>query len=353
MLGIRCEIHITQLSGARRKFVIDYCSEIEIEHSIKDPVSIARIVLPRNLQYKGRRLTGTNDSYFSVGDYVQIGLGYEGVLGGGTAAQMRKWVFTGYISKVLPKAPIELVCMNDLWALMRKSAVSKTLENYDFSDILKFYTQGTEFENITEIVPKGFDFVIDKFTVKQGATFFSVLKQLTEDYGLEMLFRPFDNATGQSDRLFIGQIYLGQLHKRTPSPTVITNAHFIADNLQYQKEEDVLLRVRGLSYNEATSKRIEEYGGDEVGDLRTLYFLNLTREELQAAIQRQVQRLKYTGYSGTFTCFGEPYVRPADALNLKDTFQMKPEGLYLIKSVRHRFGDGIGWKQEIELDRKL
>jgi len=73
--------------------------------------------------------------------------------------------------------------------------------------------------------------------------------------------------------------------------------------------------------------------------------------EAKKLLQRETERLRYTGYRGSFTTFGKPDIRHGDIVNLSDPIFPERSGKYLVKRVRTTFGMN-GYRQEVELESK-
>ena len=65
-----------------------------------------------------------------------------------------------------------------------------------------------------------------------------------------------------------------------------------------------------------------------------------------------LQRYHYTGFKGSFTTFGFPYVQWNDNINLEDPIYSDRNGQYKVKEVKYKFGlKGIS--QEIKVDYRI
>jgi len=78
---------------------------------------------------------------------------------------------------------------------------------------------------------------------------------------------------------------------------------------------------------------------------------NATAAGMREFANARLTEVKFTGYVGSFTTFGEPYVRPGDVAKLTSTKLPERDGNYIIASVKRNFGIN-GYRQEIELMNK-
>lgn len=72
---------------------------------------------------------------------------------------------------------------------------------------------------------------------------------------------------------------------------------------------------------------------------------------MKAIADDEIERLKYDGYKGSLTIFGNSF-NHGDIINLKDDSYPERNGRYLIKKVVTTFGQN-GFRQKLELDTKI
>ena len=123
--------------------------------------------------------------------------------------------------------------------------------------------------------------------------------------------------------------------------------------LQYQRAEDVTVKVKCISMLPNNTK-LEAEAGDEEGEQRTYHYYNITSQaELKNIAEKRVLEQKYTGFAGWFETFGEPYLRHGDVCKITSTKLPERNGSYLVSSVRRKFGVGVGYRQMFELGEKV
>lgn len=299
-------------------FVFNYLTEFESESSWQNLTDTARIVLPRKLQWQGVPIEGEN-GIFERGKQVTVSYGYDGEL---------VTIFSGYVSKVLPKTPFELECQDAMYLLKQKT-VTKSYQSVTLSNLLK---------DICPIPYEAIDVNLGKFQIK-NVNVANVLDELNKAYALKSFVR--------DGKLFVGLPYNPATAKEY---TFEFQKNIISDELEYRKSEDIKIKVKAISILPNNQKITVELG-DADGEQRTLNYYNKTESELREIAKRDIENLKYEGYAGSFTTFGSPYVRHGDRINLIDK-EYERSGTYLVKKVKHTAGMN-GLRQEITLDRKL
>ena len=303
-------------------FIFRSVCEVEVNSSWDNLTDTAKITLPAKLKWKGKHLVSGNDPLIKRGDPVSIELGYDFDY---------RTVFEGYLVDVKVKTPLEFICEDAMWKLKQKV-------------ITKSYRQVSLKQLLTDISPLKFecpDFNLGQFRISK-ATVAQVLEELKKTYGLRCWCRD-------------GKLYVGTPYSSRTNPSPVTREFSFQENvpeddLIYQRQEDVKLKVKGISVM-PNNKRVEVEVGDPNGEQRTLHYYNKTEAELKAILKNEIERLKYEGYRGSFTAFGEPFVRHSDRVELKDRRFTDRKGRYWIKAVTYKFGMQ-GYRQVITIDRK-
>ena len=298
------------------EYTFHFVSEVEVSSSWEDLTDVASIVTPRKLRFEDQVIV-QGESLFQRGDAVSIQLGYDGEL---------DQVFQGNLSGITPGVPLRFRCEDDMWKLKQKS---HTLS----------YKSPTLQQILTDISPIPFD-AIDaelgpiRFSNRTGA---QILEELRKTYGLQSWIRE-------------GTLYAGLAYRpdQASRHTFKFEWNIIDDNLEYQREDDISFRIKAVSMMPDNSK-IELELGDPEGETRTLTYIGLSESQLRDTAQREMERLRVEGYSGSFTTFGQPQVRHGDYVTLIDERYGDRNGTYLVKRVTTTGGVN-GYRQEIELD---
>lgn len=367
----------------------DFVTEFNSSDSWRDLTNKGRLILPKNLYFtdgngKLRPLKGTNvnvggfssgDPLFLRGDKVTIIAGYKYYNKAHREIEDTAQFFSGYITKVNSKIPIELQLEDNMWKLKQTPVETKTFSKSDtLESILKFILKGTPFTTKALTQTTFGTFSIGNETAAQ------VLQRLQKTYGFEFYFRGNELRGG-------ALIYV-------EDEAVSENFHFqeniISDELEYVRKDDIVLSA--VAHNSITTtvgtnkdgtaktkhKRIEVLvtlkknptigelpytfreinRGDVVpentdGERRTLFFPGATTvQQLAELAYDKLKMYYYGGLRGTFTTFGIPFVRQGDNAVIKDPVLPERDGTYKIKKVEYSGGIG-GLRQRIELDYKL
>lgn len=312
----------------------DFVHEVRMSSSWDIFTDTCQIIIPRKLRYKRNgnvieNVISGDDPLFKRGDLAKIVAGY----GVDQIAER----FRGYISNVSPRNPL-VIDLQDAMYLLKQKTISKyskrgvTLESL-LSDIMP---ENIPFETTVE-------FEIGKFIIER-ATIAEVLEFLRKQYGIISYFRKGVLYSGVAYRLKgIDQVKLHDID--------LDSVGINTDNLIYQRSDDQRIKVTGVSvYPDNTKKEVTV--GDTDGGERTQYFYNVPESSLKTYAEEQLEKFKYTGFSGSFTTFLNPYIQHGDAVRLFSEKIPDAQGVYLVKSVETSTGVN-GGRQEIELDIKI
>lgn len=391
----RCitEIKITQNSTGRdKKLSFDFVTNFEASDTWVDLTNQATITIPKNIYAKDANgklfpLGGTNKNIggfsndqplFKKGDLVTINFGYYRYdkLGNEFKELPTTPIFTGYISEVTSKKPIELKCEDNMWKLKQLPAPNKSFSaNTSWEDILRELIKGTGFTVNALTTTKLGDFRIQNETVAQ------VIERVRKDYHMEAYFRGNELRCGAKVYLDSDNI---DANGNEIVKTFVFQNNIISDDLMYKRKDDIILSAVCYSVNkneiQETTKtgktktkqeRLEilvywdiktqafkyqkkekgnEYPQNVEGERKTLYFWNVKSvDDLFKNGVDELQKFYYTGFRGKFTTFGIPFVRSGDNIILKDAILPERNGKYKVKSVNYSGGTG-GHRQEIVLD---
>lgn len=291
--------------------------DLVIESSWEMLTDTCTITIPRKIEFEGKSI----DSLIKKGDKVVVSLGYD---------DDNRQEFVGYVRDVVVDTPITIHCEDAMYLLKQNS---KTVS----------YKEVTLKQLLADVLPLGVEFEaigvnLGQFRVKR-ATAAQVLEKLNNTYKMQSFFR--------NGKLFCGLAY-------PPSQSITTvrfdfQKNIVSQNLEYRKAEEVKIKLKGISILPDNSK-IEIEAGDPDGEIRTFNYYNLQESELKKLLEEEIKKLRYDGWFGSFTAFGQPFTQHGDFANLEDTKLMR-EGNYLIKKTVVSFGQQ-GFRREIYLDRK-
>ncbi len=292
-----------------------WVQSVEIESAFTLFTDTATIKLPAHLKINKDELL----QYINFGDKVEIQAGYNNVL---------TPLFTGYVTDIKPTVPIEIKCEDEMWQL-KQQTITDSGKNMTVEKLLQKYYADYQHKYLN--VELGTFYIDNLNKVK-------VLEQLKSDFGLFSFFR--DNT------LCVGLQYDPETAN---THQFILDYNIADDDLQFKRKEQVKIKVKAISNNKNGTKTEIELG-DETGDQRTLNFYNLTVTQLKEHAERELERLKYDGWRGSFTAFGEPIVKHGDIIELKkqDDSTGDKTGQYWVDKVVYSFGTD-GFRQKITL----
>lgn len=215
----------------------------------------------------------------------------------------------------------------------------------------------------------------------QNETITQVLGRFQKDYKLECFFRKNISTGAWTDLYCSGVVYNPDDYLNSTTGEFKTldynfQQNVIENNMVYLRKDDVRLGIRAYSVSKyelsglnsagkQTTKhtRLEANVGDQDGDIRTMYFWpkgptdpDLSLTNLKELAGQMLQRLHYEGWRGQFTSFGIPYIQHGQAVKLSSTVNAsnpaiggvaEMQGVYLVKSVKTKFGMG-GFRRTIE-----
>lgn len=317
MLRLTCDITIGQ-----ERF--DYVNEVQIISAWKNLTDTAVIKLPRNLVTRDNMKIGEQ---VKVGQAVEIKLGYDLK----TATR-----FKGYVDTIGAATEIvEIKCQDEMWNL-KQGSISKSWETADIETVLSHIK--TEVKGLTCKV-SGDNLKLGPLTI-EGLSPARILQKLKDDYSVYSFFRD-------------GELIVGVPYAQTPQPGIVFEygKNVISwKGLSYKDEADVKAKVKIINAKPDGTKE-ESLKGDSGGEERTLHYYNLSKADLDKHAETILKQMKYSGYRGKFTVFGEPQVNHGDVANIKDKRVDGREGDYYIDGVDTSFSSS-GMRQAITLGPK-
>lgn len=304
-------------------YYFDYVHSVETESTWKNFTDTAKVQFPRVLQNDGK--PQKLDEVIKRGDIAKVQLGYDNVL---------HEVINGYVGNVKPTIPVEIGLEDKMFALKVRSVEPKEFKNVSLSEVLKYIgLQPNEYKMLGETT-------IDKFTIEPD------LKNCAQ------VLERWKRETGQPAFYRNGILVIGKPYDPETANTEIFafGYNIIEHDLEYRKRDEVRLRIKAIS-NQKDGKKMEVIIGDPDGEERTLNFYNIGEKQLKIQAEIEMERLKYDGWRGKFTAFGEPFVQHGDIANLIDTDNGEKDGSFYIDSVKRSYDSG-GYRQVIELGVK-
>lgn len=311
------------------KYTFYNIHEVEITKSVEDLADTALIKLPTKFKVKGENTEIYTEEAIQPGDEVVIQLGYEGHYFGVE--------FTGWVSKVSPKTPMEIQCEDNIWKLRRKNIKKAWNKGVTLKELLQEIVSGTG----VALAPNIPDMVFDKMII-DDANGAQVLQKIKEDYCLSVFID--DNQC----------LYAGLQQLSHISQTVIydLNYNLIENNLEFRKAEEKRLKIR-YTYIDKANKRKTIEVGDADGEVRTFHTSVVSGEdELKKMALAEIGKLKYDGYDGDVTSFLMPFATRGMTAKIIDKEHKNRTGKYFIKSVKTSYSTS-GARRKIKIGNKL
>ena len=321
MFRLSSKISIEKELG--QKYDWDFVTDVEINSSWSNFTETAVLTFPKNVKFFGNDIAGNDKPLFNRGDKIYIQLGYDDQL---------RVEFSGYVTKIIPGVPVQIECENESYLLKRKVIDKLSFKSVSLGDLL------------SEILPDGIEFEspdaeLGAFRVT-NATALQVLDELKKTYGFPAFFR--------NGKLYVGHTYVEELREQHE---IKFEREVVNSALEWQDKENTKIKVKAISMLPDNTKLSVEVG-DVDGELRTLTYYNITSEtELENRANEEIDRLRYDGYRGTFTMFGNAVVQHQHVVELFDAKFPERDGEYFVKSHRVIFGQS-GFRREIELGIK-
>jgi hypothetical protein len=314
-----------------KPITFDFVNDVAIDSSYENLTDNAKVTLPMNLTLEGKSIAIGTEAVFKRGMSIKIELGYDDVL---------KTAFEGYISHVNLSVPIVLECDDRMWLLKKNVLVNKSYSTVSLATLLKY------------IIPKTVDYTTNGFTfenlgkirLNHSPTSSMVIDMLRKTYQLYAFFR--------DSKLYVGLTFHTKLQKRH---TFGFEENIIDDkSLEWKDSDEVKIRVKGVSIQSNNDKREYTYPAkDAEGQTMTLTIPNLNQADLEKAVKRRYDSFQYSGYTGHFTTFGEPFVNHGDIISFSgNKIPERNEGSYLVRSVKRSFGMD-GYRQVIEIAQQI
>jgi hypothetical protein len=361
----------------------DFVNALEISSTWQNLSDTGSIVFPKNVSFKNQYgavsswakqniaiATGSNPPLIMRGDKIIISLGYEyevspgvfRVVMGGEDNTPIAPIFTGYITSINNRIPLELEFEDNTWKLKQIQAPNKTFKasQYTLESMMKELLIGTGFSFQDTINGNKLSTTFGDFTT-QNESIAEVLARLQKDFRFESNFK--------GNKLRTGMFVYYPEGRRTHNFKFQHN--IISDDLVYKRKDDVKVGVEvhttqlvpvdkknkddyfGYYYkNELRIVQVDQKPTAFDGEIRTINMMKLPIDKIKDYIKTQLNRLTYEGWRGSFTTFGLPMVQHGDIVNLIDNVLPERNGRYMVKSVDTSFGVN-GFRQEIGLDIKV
>ena len=350
MLVFQSKVTVYNAAGDAA-FVFPYSSSITIETSRNTFTDTATVTIPNKLrQGNSKRI----QDVVKVGNRITIQMRYVPSMFGDVS--LKNWntnvEFDGYVSKVNPDAPMVIYCEDEMFQLKRKSLAPKYFSKVSFSEIMEYLAPG--YEKVVQ------DANIGEFKTEGSVTPVDAFDALRKNFNTYIYFR---------GKVLYCEILPQTIDaNRTIELNVNRNVPIGGDELTYKDEADTRTVVYVYSKNTETGQDISRYyaykdntEGSEIivstkplpGNVNKFKSPNLTAANADVLGKRYLQNLWYTGVEGTIETFGEPSIIHGDAAKVVNLRVNERDGIYRVASVTKTFTTTEGYRQIVQLSKKI
>lgn len=383
----------------RTKIILfDYLNKYEIVSTWDTMTDTAKVIIPKNMDAKDLQgnpivLQGSNkdlgfgdNALFMKGDKISIQAGYWYLDELGQQRQYVRLLFEGFITKVHSKLAITLECEDCAYLLKQIPTPDKMWgKSQSLQDIISECIKGTDFEKAGGTVKTQsntkVEFNIGSFYTK-GETVAQVLSRIKRDFKINSYLKGYEIRIGYPT-------YWPQDVQNHLKPfKFIFQQNIISDDLVYMRKDDVIMSATAQSFYEVdttfktldgetkTEKKklmvfvwvdpktqtfkhkqiidTKDIPANQAGERYTFFFpFSKTITDLKNQAINELQKKYYTGFRGSFTTFGMPFIPYGDNIKIEDKVLTDKNGTYKVKSVTYTGGIGIGIRQQIFLDYKI
>ena len=314
----------------------DFVTEANIFTGWKIFTDYGELTLPHKFKKNGKVIFVGENNLFKKGDAVKIEAGYF---------PKKSPIFEGYLTAVKPGIPLKLR-IEDPMFLLKQNNITISFEKTNLKDLLsacleeaKLKSEGYVLEGLNKVNIEALDANLGALRLT-NVSIVNVLEELKKTYSLTSYFVGFT--------LFVGLAYYGN----GKSAVFEFQKNILSDdNLEYLKEEDLKIKVKAISMLENNTK-IEIELGDPNGEQRTITKYNLTEQQLRDIANREINKLRYEGFRGSFTTFLEPVIYHGDEIEIIDPKTPERSGIYLAEAVEYPIGVS-GYFQTITLGPRI
>lgn len=261
---------------------IQHINRIHISESIKKQEDTATIVLPREYTLAERNSSRVSFSgknireFIKVGDPVKIDLGYDG---------KNEKEFSGYVTSISADIPLILKCEDEMYKLRRTNFL-KAFSTLSLKQLVNFIAPGYTYDLIDDVN-------LYEFTIENKSAY-QVLERLRKNYGLHSRF---------VDKILQIGFPISFNPQKVHNIHINKNVRAQSSDLEFIRKEDLRILIRGISLDRDGDKQKYEFG-DKSGAVRTLHFINQSRQELIELVKKNYQSLSFAGFRGSIPTWG-------------------------------------------------
>lgn len=296
-----------------------FVDEIEVRSGWEELADDARVTIPKKLMEFGL-------IDIKSGQKVEINVGYE--LDG---VSYNRDVFSGYVSKVNPKVPLEILCEDASWLFKRTNISKAWLKPVTLKEILTYVTNEVNANHadkqdvvITKEIP---DITFDKFRIanRNGAQVLQTFKE--SPYNLAVYFDDHELQTHLAYSKNYGEV------------EYFLDNNVIDHDLEYREDGDFNVQIKSVILKADNTFEENTYG-ESGGELVTLTFNANSDPDIVKTLSETRLKKYAKGYRGSLKSFMVPYARHSMTARVVDP-EFQRDEKYHIDSTHLKFGDGI------------
>lgn len=322
-------IEIMTESGNRITFShVNSCKVVTSLHTLTDTCTLT---VGRKRRWRQQDVTDLTE-LIRRGDKITVQFGYGDAL---------ETVFKGYLKDVKTGTPVTLECENEAWNLKQTPIANirwESLTMQAFAD-----------EYLSDYAVSVADVNFGEVRINGETTVAGVLDYLISNYPVRFFFR---------DDTFYGTLAHTMLMKDESAETILFKwgkNTLPNDNLKYTLADNVKVQIVAKAVLQDNTK-LEWKEPQDATDAGVRTFLvpgAKCLDDLKKYAQDKLLTFKQDKMEGSFTAFGEPYVRKGDLVHYHDDEHTERNNKkFVVDAVTYNFGLG-GYRQEITLGMEV
>lgn len=300
-----------------RTWTFEKITSCEIVRDSDALTTTCKLTLPRKIKWRGEA-----SNPIKRGDKISVWLGYDDNL---------QPAFQGYVLRKGFKAPIEILCEDEMFMLKQSPCVKKAYASVDIETLLK--DQGLKYEIK----------VLGEQSIGQYRVNFENVSELLahlKENGIRTFFR----TENDKPVLYCGVLFD---HGNPMRQVFSSGVNIISDSsLDEQRSEDMKIKLKVVSLQPDNKKKVKVEVGDSDGETRTVHCYGKTEAEAKKWGEQELERLKRDGLTGSFQTFGHVLLDVLDVIGIK--IDGKRMGKYQVAKNTITFGSS-GFRQDITL----
>lgn len=318
------------------EYTFNSCVEVEVDSSWEDMTDRCTITIPRKVKWIDKDLAAGDAPALTVGNPVKIELGYE---------FNYATYFEGYIVAIGAKTPVTIECQDAFWFLKQctgkftlgKGTTLKQLLDQIKAVYLASTIYATHKANIT-------------FTALANTQVGSIR---ADNVSMAFVLSSLQKKMGIVSFMRNNILYSGLAYYDDQRNVVDRQFEYniTDDSMEQKRAEDSKIKLTVKAIDNKNLAPVEV--GDADGDTVTILVSGVTTQaQMRERGNTELPRYKFNGWTGSFTTFGDVFIKHGDVINLVDKTIKDRNGKFFVKRVKTNFGTQ-GFRNTIELHKKL